>query len=46
MWDLLHQLDRILRGEATQLKDLREGTIRIPAAGLSAVIAVLASLGP
>ncbi|NQU21447.1 MAG: hypothetical protein HQ567_09200 [Candidatus Nealsonbacteria bacterium] len=44
MWKSLQNLDRILRGEATQLPQLREGTIGIPAGGLSLVIVVLGML--
>lgn len=41
MWKWLRELDRILRGEATQLAAIRQGTIDVPAAGLSVVIMVL-----
>ena len=44
MWKSLQNLDRILRGEATQLPQLRDGTIGIPAGGLSLVIVVLGML--
>ena len=44
MLESLKNLDRILRGEATQLAQLREGTIGIPAGGLSLVIVVLGML--
>ncbi len=44
MWKWLKELDRVLRGEATRLEDLREGTIPIPAHGLSAVLLALAML--
>ncbi len=44
MWSLLRELDRILRGEATRPSDLAEGTIRIPVAGISFVIVLLAMI--
>ena len=37
----LHQLDRILRGEATRLSALRDGIINISAKGVSQVLIVL-----
>ncbi len=37
-----HNLDRILRGEATRAVELRRGMIGVPAGGLSVVIALLA----
>lgn len=37
----LHDLDRILRGDATRLTALREGRIDIPIGGLTAVIVLL-----
>ena len=37
----IRQLDQILRGEATRLPALREGTIQIPAGGLSVVLIIL-----
>jgi len=40
----LQSLDRILRGEATRLQDLRTGTIDIPLGGLMVTILVLAML--
>ena len=42
MWQSLQDLDRVLRGEATQLPELREATIKIPAGGLSVVMVLLA----
>lgn len=41
MWHWLTELDRVLRGEATRPDDLREGTVRIPALGISIVILIL-----
>lgn len=41
MIESLHQLDRILRGEATRLSALREGIIHISAKGVSQVLIVL-----
>ena len=37
----LKELDRVLRGEATRLSELRDETIKIPAAGLSVVLVIL-----
>ena len=42
MYQLLYQLDRILRGEATQPDDIRRADFRIPLVGISFVILVLA----
>lgn len=36
------ELDRILRGQATRVEDLRRGTIEVPVGGLSVVLVVLA----
>jgi hypothetical protein len=41
MWQWIVALDRVLRGEATRMESLREGSIRIPVLGLSAVIIML-----
>lgn len=41
MWDSIKQLDRLLRGQATSLTELRGGVLQIPAAGLTAVIVLL-----
>jgi hypothetical protein len=41
MWKSIQSLDRILKGEATRLTDLRRGTLDIPLGGLSLVILVL-----
>lgn len=41
MWRWIKELDRVLRGEATRLSALKDGTIRIPVLGLSVVIIVL-----
>jgi hypothetical protein len=41
MWKWIHALDRILRGDATRLSNLREGRIDIPAAGLTVVLIAL-----
>ena len=41
MWKSIQSLDRILKGEATRLGDLRRGTIDVPLGGLSLVILVL-----
>jgi hypothetical protein len=38
MWDWIKQLDRVLRGEATRVTDLRSKTIDIPVAGLCWVV--------
>lgn len=37
----LKELDRVLRGDATRLTALREGTINIPAGGLAIVVVLL-----
>lgn len=42
MWNWLKELDRVLRGEATRMAALRGEDIKIPAAGLSVVIFLLA----
>jgi hypothetical protein len=42
MWNWIKQLDRILRGEVTRMAALSEGTIDVPAGGLSVVVFVLA----
>jgi hypothetical protein len=44
MWKWLNDLDRILRGEATQPEALREGSIRLPAVGLTVVLIILGML--
>lgn len=36
-----HELDRILRGEATRLSSLRRGSVEVPVVGLGIVLAVL-----
>src|SRR5687767_124629 len=41
MWKSIQSLDRILRGEATRLPDLRRGTLDVPLGALSLVILVL-----
>lgn len=41
MWKSIQSLDRILKGEATRLTDLRRGTLDIPLGGLSLVILLL-----
>ena len=41
MWKSVQALDRILKGEATRLADLRRGTLDVPLGGLSLVILVL-----
>src|SRR4051812_10385536 len=41
MWKSIQALDRILKGEATRLTDLRRGALDIPLAGLSVVILLL-----
>ena len=41
MWKSIQSLDRILKGEATRLTDLRRGTLDIPLGGLSLVILIL-----
>ncbi len=42
MLNWFRQLDRVLRGEATRLSALTDGTIRVPAFGLSVVAIILA----
>ncbi len=44
MWSWLKGLDRILRGEATRLRELRAETVEIPAGGLSVLILGLGML--
>ncbi len=44
MLKLLRELDRILRGQATTLPELRKGTIRIPVAGISLLIVLLGAI--
>lgn len=41
MWGSIRQLDRLLRGEATSLAELRREQLEFPVLGLSAVIATL-----
>ena len=41
MWSSIQALDRILKGEATRLSDLRRGSLDVPLGGLSLVILVL-----
>jgi hypothetical protein len=41
MLDALRQLDRVLRGEATRLPDLRQGTIHVRVYAMLAVVIVL-----
>src|SRR5689334_96881 len=36
------ELDRVLRGEATRLPELKRGAVEVPLGGLSAALAVLA----
>ena len=43
MWTTIRELDRILRGEATRLANLRAGRIDVPIGGLSALLVVLAA---
>lgn len=38
------QLDRILRGDATRLSELRQGKVEIPVVGLSVVLVILAMI--
>src|SRR5262245_28851448 len=38
MWSWIQTLDRILRGEVTRPANLRDGDIRVPAAGLAVLI--------
>jgi hypothetical protein len=38
MWRWIKELDRVLRGEATRMESLSNGTVRIPVLGLSVVI--------
>ena len=40
----VYELDRILRGEATNVAQLSQGTIRVPAVGLTFVLIVLAAI--
>ena len=44
MWNWVKGLDRILRGEATRLRELRAETVEIPAGGLSVLILGLGML--
>ena len=44
MGNWLKDLDRILRGEATKLSELRRGTIEIPVGGITMVLVVLAMI--
>ena len=44
MWNWIKHLDRILRGEATRMAELRDEDIKIPAAGLSVIIFLLAMI--
>src|SRR5438128_5724196 len=44
MWRWWRDLDRILRGEATRLPELRRGTIEVPIGGLSVVLVMLAMI--
>src|SRR5687768_1608447 len=41
MMNALRQLDRILRGDATRLSELRGGGIQVPALGLSGILIAL-----
>ena len=41
MWGSIKQLDRLLRGDATNLAELRGGALQIPALGLTFVILIL-----
>lgn len=41
MMNALRQLDRILRGDATRLSELRSGRIEVPAGGLALTLTVL-----
>lgn len=41
MWNWILQLDRVLRGEATHIDELRSGSVRVPIFGLAVVIDVL-----
>lgn len=41
MWGWIQQLDRLLRGEATTLPELRSGKLNIPVFGISFVILLL-----
>jgi hypothetical protein len=41
MWGSIKQLDRLLRGDATNLAELRGGVLQIPALGLTFVILIL-----
>lgn len=44
MWNSVRALDRVLRGEATSLPQLRTGTIDVPLGGLSLVALVMGVL--
>ena len=44
MLDGIKQLDRILRGEATRLQELKDGQIDVSARGLAIVLLVLGTL--
>ncbi len=41
MWQWIRQLDRLLRGQATQLDQLKDGTLDVPIVGLAVVIDLL-----
>ncbi|HTU26898.1 MAG TPA: hypothetical protein VMF30_15940 [Pirellulales bacterium] len=44
LWTWLVELDRILRGEATRVADLKEGTLRIPLGGITFVLVLLGAI--
>ncbi len=41
MWNSIKDLDRLLRGDATSLSELRGGMLQVPALGLTAIIVML-----
>src|SRR5436190_1802643 len=41
MWAWIQQLDRLLRGQATEIEQLQDGKLRIPVLGLAIVIDLL-----
>lgn len=44
MWRSIRDLDRLLRGEATSLSELRGGMLQIPALGLTVVLVILGAI--
>src|SRR5262245_51244832 len=44
MWGWIKALDRVLRGEATQVSALRQGVLDVPVGGLTAVLVLLGAV--